>query len=67
MRNFFLVLLFLAGAILAGTANFQFTIGAILLLVAYVELRKTGVDINQFDDIILEKVREFTAREKNNG
>lgn len=66
MQNFFLALLFLAGVVVAGTANLQFTIGAVLMVVAYTELRKKGVDLDKIDDIILEKVREVTTTEETN-
>lgn len=52
------ILLFVIGALLAGTANLQLTAGVILMLVGYAEFRKLGITLDSLDDIILAKIRE---------
>lgn len=57
LKTIFIVL-FVLGAILAGTANLQLTAGVILMLVGYGEFRKLGLTLDTIDDAILEKLRE---------
>lgn len=53
------VLLFVIGALLAGTANLQLTAGVILMLIGYAEFRKLGINLDTLDDVVLEKLREL--------
>ena len=63
-KNLGLAILFAVGALLSLTANIQLTIGIFLMGLAYTEFRRIGVDINQIDDILLEKLRNITNKEK---
>ena len=62
MKNVGLALLFIVGAFLALTANFQLSIGAFLMALSYTEFRRIGLDISQVDDILLEKLREVISK-----
>ena len=56
------VLLFVIGALLAGTANLQLTAGVILMLNGYAEFRKLGINLDTLDDVVLEKLRELLQK-----
>lgn len=56
------VLLFVIGALLAGTANLQLTAGVILMLIGYAEFRKLGINLDTLDDVVLEKLRELLQK-----
>lgn len=66
MKKLGLAILFAVGVLLAVTVNFQLTISMILIAVSYSELRKEGVDLNQVDDILLDKLRELINKGDNN-
>lgn len=53
------IILFVIGALLAGTANLQLTAGVILMLIGYAEFRKLGINLDTIDDVVLEKLREL--------
>lgn len=53
------IILFIIGALLAGTANLQLTAGVILMLIGYAEFRKLGINLDTLDDVVLEKLREL--------
>lgn len=57
MKLAFLVL-FVLGVLLAGTANLQLTAGVILMLIGYAEFRKLNINLDNIDDVVLEKLRE---------
>jgi len=52
------IALFVVGALLAGTANLQLTAGVILMLIGYAEFRKLNINLDNIDDVVLEKLRE---------
>lgn len=54
--------LFVAGAALALTVNIQLSLGAILMVVAYEELRKRDIPLNQIDDILKDKIEELLKK-----
>lgn len=58
MKLAFLVL-FVLGVLLAGTANLQLTAGVILMLIGYAEFRKLNINLDNIDDVVLEKLREI--------
>lgn len=63
MKQLLFVALFLAGLLLAGTANLQLTVGAALLAIGYTEFRKQGVSLDQIDDHVLAELRKLVNRE----
>lgn len=66
MKKLGLAILFTAGVILTATVSFQLTLGAILIAVSYAEFRKEGIDLNQVDDILIEKLRNVLNKGTNN-
>lgn len=52
MKKLGFLIIFAVGAVLAGTANLQLTIGAILMAVGYTEFRRSGLTLSQIDEII---------------
>ena len=60
MKKLGLAIAFAAGLFLAATSNLQLSLGILVMLLSYVELRKIGIDISQIDDILLEKLSDIT-------
>ena len=60
MKKLGLAIAFTAGLFLAASSNWQLSLGVLVMLLSYVELRKIGIDISQIDDILLEKLRDIT-------
>lgn len=56
------ILLFVVGALLAGTANLQLTAGVVLMLIGYAEFRKTGLTLENLDDALLEKLKDAISK-----
>lgn len=66
MKNLGLAVVFVVGAFLALTANFQLSVGAFLMAIAYTEFRRIGLDISQVDDILIDKLRDVISKGKKN-
>ncbi len=62
MKKLGFMIVFVVGALLAGTANLQLTIGAVLLVIGYNEFRKQGISLDKIDDEILAEISKFVSK-----
>lgn len=60
LKKMGLLALFVAGSLLISTVSFQLTLGVLLVAVSYSELRKEGIDLNQLDDMLINKIKELS-------
>lgn len=66
MKNVFFASLFVVGAILTATVDLQLSVGVILMVFAYNELRKVGINLSQVDDVLIDQLRDIVNRWESN-
>lgn len=59
MKNFFLVVLFLIGLLLVLTFDVQLTLGVVFMIVGYDALRRRGISVSQYDDVVHDLVKKY--------
>jgi len=62
-QNLLFIAIFLLGGVLAATFSLQLTLGVALMVVGYSELRKRGIELDDIDDILKEKIKELLDRD----
>jgi len=64
VQKLIFIILLLLGGLMAATVNLQLTLGVILMVVGYSELRKRGVALTDIDDILKDKITELLDKKQ---